>query len=78
MEHGTFVGTISQVVFGKGFGFVKGNDDVERFFTYATLPYALPFEALKAGDRVTYDIEPNHGRGPRCRIKSVLVPADGR
>jgi len=51
----------------RGFGFIMGEDDVERFFLATALQQFSPtrFDALDVGDPVTFT-GIDHPRGPRA------------
>lgn len=54
----------------KGFGFIKGQDNVEYFFHKSALRGAI-FEALTEGERV--DFTPDEGpKGPRAENIELL------
>lgn len=57
-------GTIARILQEKGFGFVKGQDSVERFFHRSAVGGA-GFDMLVEGQKVTFDHE-DGPKGPRA------------
>ena len=56
----TKTGTIKRLVSEKGFGFIAAGDDAEYFF-HSSACAAEPFDSLREGQSVTFDI----GQGPK-------------
>jgi cold shock CspA family protein len=60
-------GTVEKVEAVKGWGFIKGDDQIDRFFHKTGMAPGESFGALKAGDRVTFEHEDGRGdKGPRA------------
>jgi CspA family cold shock protein len=57
-------GTIKRVVQDRGFGFIKGENEVEYFFHRSSV--AGEFHELEEGAAVTFDEEPGSPKGPRA------------
>lgn len=57
-------GTVVRVVRDKGFGFIRGNDNIERFF-HRSAVQGGGFDNLTEGQAVTFDHE-NGTKGPRA------------
>ena len=57
-------GTVKKIIADRGFGFIRGEDGREIFF-HRTCLQGLPFETLKEGQAVDFDIE-EATRGPRA------------
>lgn len=64
-------GTIKRLVDGKQFGFIRGTDNVERFFHQSALQNS-EFSALREGDLVTFE-HVKGDKGPRA--EGVFVKA---
>lgn len=63
-------GTVKKIIADRGFGFITGEDGREVFFHRSTLQ-GIPFETLKEGQTVDFDIE-EATRGPRANnVRSV-------
>lgn len=60
------LGTIKDVRLDKRFGFLRGEDGVERFFHYSAVDGKTNFDALKRGDAVEFEHEDGE-RGPRAK-----------
>lgn len=58
-------GQVIRIRHDKGFGFIKGEDNVERFFHRSRCEQTAPFEQLKERDYVKFRLE-DHERGTRC------------
>lgn len=58
-------GTIRKHIADKGFGFIVGDDKIERFFHRSAAP---EFDLLSEGDPVEFDHEesPKRDKGPRA------------
>jgi CspA family cold shock protein len=50
-------GTIKKVQTDRGFGFITAEDGQEYFFHRTGLDSSLNFDALRAGERVTFDVQ---------------------
>jgi CspA family cold shock protein len=59
-------GTIKKIVGDRGFGFISAEDGKEYFFHRDGLDTALNFDALRGGEKVTFDIESSM-KGPRAQ-----------
>ena len=59
-------GTIKKLMTDKGFGFVRGEDGVERFFHYTSVQGA-DFNDLREGETVSFEDDPSNPKGPRAR-----------
>ena len=57
-------GTIKKIIIERGFGFILAEDGKEIFFHRSGLQ-GVPFETLREGQAVQFDIE-DAGRGPRA------------
>jgi len=58
-------GIITRVFLTRGFGFLRGNDGVERFVHVSTVRGDIPWEQFKTGMKVDFD--PVDGKkGPRA------------
>jgi cold shock protein len=55
-------GTIKKIVADRGFGFISGEDGKEYFFHRSAI---ANFDALRGGERVSFEIEPS-AKGPRA------------
>jgi cold shock CspA family protein len=58
-------GTIARVIIEKGFGFLRGEDNVERFFHRSEV--LGTFEMLREGMAVTFEEDRAGGKGPRAK-----------
>lgn len=58
-------GTVKKVVGERGFGFIAAEDGQEYFFHRSGMDSSLTFEALAAGERVSFDVE-RSDKGPRA------------
>lgn len=56
----------------EGFGFIKGDDNVDRFF-YKTAVVEGDFQHMKEGDRVTFEHE-DAPKGPRATNVREALP----
>ena len=63
-------GTIKRIVLDRGFGFLEGDDGKEYFFHMSGLAEGQTIEALREGQKVTYDTE-RSPRGPRATRVTV-------
>jgi len=63
-------GKIARVVIEKGFGFVRGEDGVERFFHRSAVHGGTSFEALREGQEAEFEDEKSP-KGPRARTVQV-------
>jgi CspA family cold shock protein len=59
-------GTIKKVVSERGFGFIAADDGTEYFFHRDGLESSVSFDALRGGEKVTFDIEASQ-KGPRAQ-----------
>ncbi|TMD03449.1 MAG: cold shock domain-containing protein [Chloroflexi bacterium] len=59
-------GSVKKIVSDRGFGFIAADDGQEYFFHRSGLDSSLEFDALGAGERVTFEIE-RSDKGPRAR-----------
>jgi CspA family cold shock protein len=57
-------GTIKRVVADRGFGFIKGENDVEYFFHRSSV--TGQFQDLEEGAAVTFEVEEPSAKGPRA------------
>jgi cold shock protein len=53
-------GTIKRLISDKGFGFIAAGDGTEYFFHQTACPH-VPFDQLREGQGVTFDV----GQGPK-------------
>lgn len=58
-------GTIKRVVQERGFGFIKGENEVEYFFHRSGVLGS--FDELEEGSAVTFEEEPGSPKGSRAR-----------
>ena len=58
-------GTIKKLVSERGFGFIAGDDGNEYFFHRDGLDGLVSFDALTAGEKVTFEVE-SSPKGPRA------------
>lgn len=59
------IGSVKRLTRDRGFGFIQGEDGNDYFFHRSELRGGLTFDALKEGQRVTF--EPREGdKGPRA------------
>lgn len=74
-------GVVTKVFYNKGFGFVKGDDGVSRFFHASFVIPEVAFDTLAVGTEVTFEpqqIEPGNsdsekGNGARAiDVKKVV------
>lgn len=56
-------GEVLRILKDKGFGFVKGEDGVERFFHRSAV--STGFDTLREGSKVTFEDETSN-KGPRA------------
>ena len=67
-------GTISRLIFDRGFGFLTAEDDVKVFFHASAVEG--PFDALAEGQRVTFERGGDESKGPRAiRVAPALAAA---
>lgn len=59
-------GTIKKLVSDRGFGFIAADDGKEYFFHRDGLESSVSFDGLRAGEKVTFDIETSL-KGPRAQ-----------
>lgn len=71
----TMTGRIIKHKGAEGFGFIKGDDGVDRFF-YRNAVVEGDFEHMKEGDRVTFEHE-NAPKGPRAANVREALPVRG-
>jgi cold shock protein len=64
-------GKVARLMIDKGFGFVRGDDGVERFFHRSAVWGGGGFESLSEGQAVEFE-EESHPRGPRARSVKIL------
>jgi CspA family cold shock protein len=57
-------GTVARLIAEKGFGFIKGEDGIERFF-HRSACIGFVYEQLREGQDVTYEDETGP-KGPRA------------
>lgn len=63
-------GTITAIKRTKGFGFIRGEDGVDRFFHANGCAY--PFDSLQEGQKVTFEpYEQSGGKDNGKRARSV-------
>jgi cold shock CspA family protein len=49
-------GVVIKVIYNRGFGFIRGDDHVSRYFHVSEVrPTELVFDTLKIGDAVEFD-----------------------
>jgi cold shock protein len=65
-------GTITRVVFERGFGFIAADDGKEYFFHRSGLDSSIDFDRLDVGERVSFEIE-RSDKGPRARFVRVAT-----
>jgi len=71
---GTLSGRVVRLVREKGFGFVMGDDGIERFFHYTGVRAPGGLNALVEGMVVTFDPDqPREGKGPRATNLDVAT-----
>lgn len=58
-------GTIKTIIADKNFGFITPEDGSKDVFFHATGLQGVEFSALKAGDKVSFDVEQSE-KGPRA------------
>ena len=63
-EHAVSRGTVKKIIADRGFGFIRSEDGREVFFHRSGIQ-GVPFEALKEGQTVDFDLE-EATRGPRA------------
>jgi CspA family cold shock protein len=66
-------GTISKLIFDRGFGFIAGDDGARIFFHHKSVVDG-GFDNLLEGQSVTFDTEPDP-RGPQARNVRVAAVA---
>ena len=59
------VGEITRLFEQRRFGFLRGQDGIERFFHQSSLAAWAEYDALRLGDRVSFEIVASD-RGPRA------------
>lgn len=59
-------GVIKRLVLNKGFGFIEGDDKLERFFHKSACRPWVNFDALAEGDAITFE-EDRSPKGPRAK-----------
>ncbi len=64
-------GTITRLISGKGFGFIKADGDGTDYFFHRSGLGRGSFDELRGGERVEFEIEPSE-RGPRAGRVQVL------
>ncbi len=63
-------GRVKRVITDKGFGFLLGDDNVERFFHHSQVRNAT-WDTVREGTRVTFD--PDQGpKGDRAKNVQIL------
>jgi cold shock CspA family protein len=60
------LGYVKNVRHDKGFGFITGDDKVDYFFHRTQTLEHCHFELMAPGQRVEFDTEPHHPKGPRA------------
>lgn len=63
-------GHVVRVVADKGFGFIRGEDNIEYFF-HRSVVEDNGWDAVQQGTRVTFTIEKNPVKGPRAGSVSL-------
>lgn len=58
-------GTVKNIVDGRGFGFIRGENGMEFFFHRTAVIPRNHFDSLTTGDRVVFNIEQSD-KGPRA------------
>ena len=66
-------GTIKMVNRERGFGFIKGENDVEYFFHRSGVLES--FDELEEGTAVSFEEEPGSPKGPRANRVTLAVTA---
>jgi len=60
-------GTITRLFKAKGFGFIQGEDNIDRFFHRDGLVARVDFNNLSEGDSVVFEHQTDYkGKGPRA------------
>lgn len=59
-------GTIKRLVRERGFGFIKASNGSGEFFFHRSSCVGTPYESLREGQHVTFEIEPSD-KGPRAK-----------
>jgi CspA family cold shock protein len=68
-------GTITAIKRAKGFGFIRGEDGIDRFF-HANGVVGYPFDSLQEGTAVTFDAYQQDGaKDNGLRARRVTVDA---
>lgn len=60
-------GRIRSINTEAGYGFVRGTDNVDRFFHKTRVAHGVDFESLKRGDQVEFDEDEDGPKGPRAK-----------
>jgi cold shock CspA family protein len=68
-------GTIKTMQYERGFGFITGDDRLDYFFHRTGT--RSNFVDLTEGDEVSFDVEPDQGKGPRANNVTVLAKSRG-
>lgn len=70
----TLKGTVTRLMTGKGYGFIKGDDGLSRFFNAADVQPARDFDLLREGRGVEFeDSGEDTGKGNGLRAKGVRI-----
>jgi len=69
-------GNIKQLVRNRGFGFITADDGREIFFHHSGVE-GTPFESLRQGQRVSFDVEQGQ-KGPRAVHVQLADPVPSR
>lgn len=69
----TVDGTVYKLEKDRGFGFIRGDDGMSRFFHMRDVK-DVPFDMLKQGQRVQFtpSLDPDHENKPRAREVRIL------
>lgn len=59
-------GTVKSLRLDRGFGFVTGDDGLDRFFHSTHVTGDIPIASMQQGDRVEFVPEDSHPKGPRA------------
>lgn len=65
-------GTVARLVSAKGFGFVRDASGNEFFFHRSAVTRGQ-FDRFQPGQSVTFTVEPNAPKGPRCADVQVTL-----
>lgn len=66
-------GRVIKLFRDKGFGFIRGDDGVERFFHRSGVRDPVQFEGITDNDMVTFEEDTSNPKGPRAT--NVVISA---